>query len=145
MPTLKSAPVDHKQAETLANDVLRLFASYGNPAKAPSASELEKYFTSNLAITSNERNVCNSLNDFVTRIRNIQKNYSSMVYSKLLDTPIVDGNRVAIRYNIDLKTPSGQASQFQILAFLTVEDGKVSRWTDIIHKKGSGSFDNFNS
>lgn len=142
MPTVKNAQVDHKTAESLANDVLRLFGTYGNPAKAPASSEIERFFTPNVLITSNDRTVVKGINDFVTRIRNLQKMYSNISYSKLLTSPFVDGNKVAIRYNVDLTSASGKATQFQILALLTVEDGKIANWTDIVHEKGSGSFDN---
>lgn len=140
MPSTK-AVLDSRHAQEILNDVFKLYRSYGNPSTTPTTAELQKVFSPHLKIISNDRNVCNNLNDFVKRLQEIQKQSTLATYSNLLETPIVAGNKIVIRYGAELTRKTGKKSQFQVIAILTLQDDKIVEWTEVLHERGSGSFD----
>jgi hypothetical protein len=141
MAASTKAPVDPKQARTLVEGILELFAEFGKTNAQADAAKLGRFFSPNLQVVSNENNVVSNLNQFQERIRTWKSNYPTITYSKLLVEPVVSANRVAIRYNAEPTDKSGKKHRLQILAILTLENDKVTSWHEVIHEKGTGSVD----
>jgi hypothetical protein len=141
MTITKEQTLDKKHTQQTIEGILQLFQSYGNPNTKPSRQELERFFTSNLEIFSNDHTAVRNVNEFVERIQQIQQHFSSLKYSKLLESPIIAGNKAIIRYNVDLTTTNSKKTQFQIIAILTFDGEKVSQWTEVIHEKGTSRWD----
>lgn len=140
MPTLKAAPADHKQVEILLNDLIKQFNAFSNPAHAPSQHDLEKFFTHNLVVVNNEKPAIHNLNDLLMHIRELQNEFSHANYAKQHDSIILEGNKLAVRYNVDLTSKAGKKTQFQVSANLTIEDGKIAKIEQVLHEKGSSSY-----
>lgn len=139
MPTLKTAPVDRKAAEHLLNELFKHFNAFWNPAHTPSHNELEKYFTPHFSVINNDKPVIHNFNDLLTKIREFQNEYSHTHFEKQQDSIILDGNKLAVRYNIDLTSKSGKKIQYQASANLTMENGKIAKIEQVLHEKGNSN------
>lgn len=140
MPATKTA-LDAKHAQEIIRDVFALLRSYGNLNSTPNANELQRIFSPQFKLIHNDRQVANNLNEYSKRLENLQKLSSLTTYSNLLEEPIIAGNKIVIRYGAELNKKSGQKAQYQIIAILAVADDKIVQCTEVIHEKGSGSFD----
>ena len=103
--------------------------------------EFEQYLAKNFNITSNGQRVAQSAADYVTRYQKFQKKYAKFELSKPLEEPLIDGNRIAFHYKVDLSTHQKQHKQVFISAIATIEDHKISTWHQIAHEIGSGDWD----
>lgn len=132
MPTLKTAPVDRKAAELLLNELFKHFNSH-----TPSHHELEKHFSQSLVVINNDKPVIHNFNELLMKLRELQSEYPSSSYAKQQDSIILDGNKLAVRYNIDLTSKSGKKSQYQVSANLTIENGKIAKIEQVLHEKAA--------
>jgi hypothetical protein len=140
MTTLKTAPADRKQVENLLSDLIKQFNAFSNPSHAPSQHDLEKFFTQNLVVINNEKTAAHNLNDLLTQIHELHNEFSSANYVKQQDSIILDGNKLSVRYNIDLTSKAGKKTQFQVSADLTIEDGKIAKIEQVLHEKGTNTY-----
>lgn len=145
MHSLKAAPADRKQAEHIVNELIKQFNTYSNPAHAPSHNDLGQFLADNLTVTNNDQQVSHDLNSLIMHIRELQQQFSNATYTKQQDSLVFDGNKLALRYNIDLTSKAGKRTEFQIFANLTFEDGKVSKIEQVLHEKGSNTYNQHNS
>ena len=140
MPATKTA-LDVRHAQEIVKNVFTLLRSYGTLSATPNASELQKLFAQDFQLIHNDRKVCNNLNEYAKRLQDLQKLNSQTTYSNLMEEAIVAGNKIVIRYGAEVNRKSGQKAQFQIIGILTIADDKIIQATEVIHEKGSGSFD----
>lgn len=139
MPSTKTA-LEPRLAKDLSNNVLKLFEELGK-GQNPEISKLQRFFSPNLELISNTHRVAQNLQQFQERIRNIQKRFPEIHYSRLLEEPIISGNKAIIQYTAELHSPNGLKHQSTIFAILTIEDDKIAKWQEVIHIKGSGQLD----
>jgi hypothetical protein len=126
---------DTKAARELVHGILDLYGYLGKPNHQVDLHKLEKFFSPNIEIISNDKKVVRNISQFQERIRNIQKRFPIIAYTKPLEDPIIADNRVIIRYNAELSEEKGQKRLVTIIAILTVESDKVTQWTEVIHQK----------
>lgn len=123
-------------------DFFKQFQKWCSPSAAtPSLSELEKYISKNLQMSSNGQSVTRSSANYLDRLLKFQKKYSSFQISEPLEEPIIYDNRAAIYYRLDLTTKTGQHKQVYIMGLVTIEDDKISRWIQVTNEKGLGTWD----
>ena len=133
--------LDKKEAIAMAEGFLELLGSYGNQSVKPSASELGQYLASTFQMHSNGNTVCRNLNDYMIRMEKAQKVFSNFSFSALLEEPVICENRCAIRYDVNFTKTGGGKGQLQTLAILTIDNGKISKVTQVVHEKGTGVWD----
>lgn len=132
--------LDSKQAKTVVSGILESFASLGRP-NGNDFSKLNQFFSQHVEMISNDHHITNTLEQFQQRIRSFQQRFPHITYSKLLEEPLISGNKIVLRYNADATDKTGKKAQFIIIAIVTIEDEKVVRWVEVIHEKGTGHID----
>lgn len=127
--------LDSRMAKDIANGVLGIYSEFGKPNAKVDQTKLSKFFSPNFEYKSNEHVIGKSLQQFMDRIKDVQKRFPKITYSRLLEEPIISGNKMIIRYNADLTSASGQKQESKIFAILTIEDDKITHWNEVIHEK----------
>lgn len=142
MAMTKTETLSKERATQLIYDFFKQFQTWLTSGKAATQVEVDRFLSSNFRITSNGHVVGRSSADYLARIRKFQEKYSGYAVSKPLEEPIVSGNEIAIHYRVDL-TPrkGGPAKQIFILALGTIEDNRITRWTQVAHEQGTGDWD----
>jgi hypothetical protein len=107
----------------------------------PSGKDLEKYLSKDLQMFNNGQLVVKGAANYLDRLHKLQKKYSNFQISEPLEEPLVSGNQAAISYKLDLTTHNGQHKQVYVIGIFTLEDDKISRWTEVTSEKGVGSWD----
>jgi glutaredoxin-related protein len=133
--------VDPKLAQGLTTGILGLYSRYADLTVKPEKTEIEEFFEPHIQISSNERVICRNSKELVERLHQLQRKYRQITYSKPLENLITSGNKVVLRYNVNLVDQKRERSRFYILAILTVEEKRVLHWTEILHKQDSGSWE----
>lgn len=142
MVIAKEAALDKNQATAFFNNFLKNFSNMCNRPNAPTVSDLEKFFTKNLQLTSNRKQITKSVSDYLNRITNLHKKYSHFEVSNLLEEPIISGNKVAVTYDLTMTPRSGGSKVIvNIAAFATIEDNKIAQWVQVVNEKGSSKWD----
>lgn len=136
MPAMKSA-VEMNTAKDVASHILAFFADLGKGQPIDMA-KLQRLFAKNFEFFSNTHHIAHNLQGYQERLKNIQSRFPKITYSKLLEEPIIAGNKVVIQYNATLQSPSGSKHEATVMAILTIEEDKVTKWQEVIHEKGSG-------
>lgn len=134
-------PLDNQTALKLVNGLFHLLKNYignRNQSSVPVLTELEQFLSPHIKFNRNERTVCHHLNDFLFRLKELQKNFEMVQFSHFLEEPIVANNKIVLRYHLDCVKSTGQKKQFHVIAILTVDHGKVTNWTEVLHDKDSG-------
>jgi hypothetical protein len=140
MAATKTA-LDKEQALSIIYSFYKKLESYVNQSVTASAADLEKFLASNFQLTSNGDSKTKSSSDYFKRMQNFQKKYSHWEFSKPLEEPVLNGNRIAIIYRIDCTTHSGEKKQIFISAIGTIAENKIARWTQVTHEAGTGTWD----
>lgn len=123
-------------------DFFNQFSTWcGHPPLIPSLEELEKYISTNLHMYNNGQMIAKNSADYLERIKNLQKKYSSFQISEPLEEPLINGNKAAIYYKLDLLTHLGQHKQIYIIGLVTIEKDKISHWTEVTNEKSGGTWD----
>lgn len=144
MTAIQAQSIDKQSAQKLVHGLFRLLKDYAeNRASVPNSSQLEHYLSNKIRLISNERAVCRNIGDFLLRIREVQKHFEEIQFSDFLEEPLVADQKIVLRFHIDGIRSTGQKSQFQVFAILTVNQGKISEWIEILHEKGSGDLEPF--
>jgi hypothetical protein len=68
------------------------------------------------------------------KMHELKNEFPSVSYAKQQDSIIFDGNKLAVRYNIDLTSKSGKKVQYQVSANLTIENGKIAKIVEIMNQ-----------
>lgn len=101
------------------------------------ASALEPFLSKNFQLTSNERVLARSLNDYLARLTNFQKKFSNFEITGPSSEPVMEGNRLVVPYSIDCTTKDGERHEVLIIGIGTIEDNKIKAWHQITHEKGA--------
>lgn len=140
MATVKSTDQTKNQAVTFLNSFLDEFQHWCNEPTAPSAIDLEQFLAPNFKISSNGKVLSQSLNDYLARIGNFRKKYASVEITNVQD-PLVDGNKMAVQYEIYMITHTGQKTLVYISALATIENNKLNEWSQVAFEQGEGQWD----
>lgn len=142
MAAVKSPTLDKQLAHKLLNGLFGLLRKYAEDRKTvPSQTELERYISHRVRVTTNDRTTCRNIGDYLLRIREAQKHFEKLEFSDFLEEPIVADQRIVVRFNVDVVRPNGKKAQFQRVAILKVEEDKIASWNELIHEKGSGDLE----
>ena len=141
MATTKSTTVDKTQAISLVDNFLEQFQAVCNQPSPAKASDLDKWLSQNLQVTSNGNVVDRSLQDYINRIGKMKSKYSRIEIQDRLEEPIVSDNKVVVNYDAVLTGKNNQAVTVNIMAIATVDNNKISRWTQVANQKGTGNWD----
>lgn len=107
----------------------------------PSTDEFDKYFTKNFQMFNNGNLVVKGAAHYLDRLKKFQQMYSNFKISAPLEKPMISGSQAAIYYQLDLTTTANQHKQIYVMGLFTIEEGKISRWVEVTHEKGSSSWD----
>jgi len=140
MTLVKTPTLDKAQVKALLSGIFEQFQEFGNQQETPNINDLGKYFANNLQFLCNGKPTCKNLTDFLHRTTNILKQYPSYSFSRLFDELLIPDNKVVIRYDCDLVARNNQKSQINIMAILTIENNKVTQWSEVVHEKGAGGY-----
>lgn len=113
----------------------------GKTAVTPTIDELEKYISKNLQMFNNGQIAARNSASYLERIKNFQKKYSNFQVSKPLEVPLIQENRVAIYYKLDLTTHTGQHKEVFVSGLITIENDKISRWVEVTNEHEAGHWD----
>lgn len=146
MTDRQTRPLDHQAALKFVHGLFQLLKKYvsdRNHSSTPELAELEQFLSSNITFIRNERTICLSLKDFITRLRKIRSFFEEVHFSSFLEDPIVSNNKIVLRYNLSCLLSTGQKKLFHIIDILTVDHDKVVNWLEVLHDKDSGELTAF--
>lgn len=144
MSAIKAPTLDKHLAHKLLNGLFGLLRKYAEDRKAvPSQTELERYVSHRVRVSTNDRTTCRNIGDYMMRIREAQKHFEKVEISDFLEEPIIGDQRIVVRFNVDVVRPNGQKTQFQRIAILKIEEDKIANWNEVIHEKGAGDLESF--
>lgn len=136
----KTATLEKNQAATLVKKYFDHFQTVLNTPNS-NPSDLEKYLSRHFHMTSNGHTIAKSFQDYLNRVEKFRKKYSRFDISELHEEPIISGNRAVFNYDIHLTSRNGQRSEVNIMAIGTIEDNKITHWTQVAHEKGTDHWD----
>jgi hypothetical protein len=140
MTMTKAQPaMDKAQAKTWAKNFLQNFQNIYNQPNMTEA-DLEKIFTTNFQFTSNNQLLTKSTAEHMNRATKLRKKYAHFEL-KGLEEPVINENRIAVNYELNLRAHNGQKSQVLIMAIATLEGNKISQWSQVTHDKHSNPWD----
>jgi|GEM_PF-3028671 len=142
MSSVKTASLNRQKTVTLIENFFKQFEICCNRQTAPTAVEFENIIAENFQISSNNKLAAKSRSEYLDRIRNFQKNYSSVKISALMEEPIISDNKVVVRYDADLIARERQQNmQVNIIAIATVDNDLLTSWNQIAHVTGRDQWD----
>ncbi|HSX25755.1 MAG TPA: nuclear transport factor 2 family protein [Chlamydiales bacterium] len=130
-------PLAHavERGEDVVYRLFEWYRNYSEKAEAvPTIAELECFFTPDFHVISNGIEVCTSCRDYLPHFSTLKNNCRSARTSPFLEEPIISDDKVVIRYNADVEEISGRKVQLQVIAILTLEQGKISKWVEVLHE-----------
>lgn len=137
MVLTKETTLDKNESKQLIQHFFELFQNWCNQSSLPSKEELEKYLTDNFQLISNDKLICKDCSDYAQRLGGIQNKYSHLSLSKFLEEPLICGDKMVVRYNVDFTLKDGQKGQINVMAITKIQDKKFSSWTEVMHEKGT--------
>lgn len=140
MTGIQEVSLDNQTSLNLVNGLFQLLKSYvgrRDQASIPAVENLENYLDPKLQLTCNEEIICRNIQDFVHRIKEVQNYYEVIEFSDFLENPLAADNKIVLRYHLNCIRSTGENKQFQIISILTVNNGKISDWNEVLHEKGS--------
>lgn len=141
MVATKTKPLNKGVFLALVNDFFEQFQNCCNRPNPPTGKELDKVLTSDFQLISNERVVVKNLQDYLKRIKMFRDKYEHFDIIGPLEEPIIADNKIALQYEIKLTDRDGREQIVCIIAFATIQDQKISRWQQVTHEKGIGTWD----
>jgi hypothetical protein len=136
-----ASKIDKTQALQVIYEFFTYFQKCITQSKAPNASEIEQHLSKNFEISSNGQIVGKTAAEYLTRMQKFQKKYSRFEISKPLSEPVLQDNRLAIFYKVNLTAQTGQNKEVFIMALANIEDNKIRSWTQVANEKGTGDWD----
>lgn len=133
--------LDKNQAITFVSDYLERLENLNANQKPIKAADLSDFVSSDYTLISNGQQVSRSLNEYLNRLTKFQKKYSRMEISSFIEEPLFADNKVAVYYTIDLTPHSGQKKQVFVQGIATIEDNKITRWTQVVTERGACDWD----
>lgn len=85
-------------------------------------------------MVSNGVEVCSSCQEYLSHFVFLKDQCSSAKISPFIEDPIRTQDKVIIRYNAEIEEKSGEKSQLQIIAILTLREGKIAKWVEVLNK-----------
>jgi hypothetical protein len=138
----KLASLDRAQANTLIHHFLDQFKECCNNSAPLNAADLDKYLAHNIQMSSNGQLVCHTTEEYHGRLEKYKEKYSHIEFKYLMDEPLIADNNAIINYSVKLTGKPKQAPiELNIMAIATIEDGKISKWSQVVHEKGSSHWD----
>ncbi|MDP1834567.1 MAG: hypothetical protein Q8K75_01440 [Chlamydiales bacterium] len=137
--TTKGNTLEAKQVKTLLDGIFNVLNEIGRPNAKPDQAKLSKYFAPDFQLTANEnKSAAQNLNQLQERMQKIKAEYPTIEFSKFEEPPLVDQNRIAIHYTMNVTDKNNKKQALLVAAFLTIEEDKVSKWHEIVHEKDAG-------
>jgi hypothetical protein len=131
--------LDNQEALNLVNGLFQVLRAYvGKRTSIPSLTELENFLSPKIRLMRNERLICRNLDDYLFQLNALQKYFEAIRFSNFLEDPIVAKNKIVLRYHLDCIRSTGEKKEFQIISILTIDQQKISDWTEVLHEKGTG-------
>lgn len=123
-------------------DFFKQFPTWCGPSPVtPNIHDLEKYLSKNLQMFNNGQLVVKSSANYLDRLQKFQKKYSNFQVSQPLEEPLISDNKATLYYRLDLTARNGQHKQIFIMALMTIENDKISRWVEVTNEKGTEHWD----
>lgn len=141
MVSTKTKTLNKSTYLTLINDFFAAFQECCNRPEAPKGKELVNYLNSDFQLISNERTEVKNLQDYYKRIELFRNRYEHFDIIGPLEEPLIGDNKVVLQYEISLEGRDGEAQIVCIMAIATFKDNKISRWQQVTHEKGRGTWD----
>lgn len=133
--------LEKKQMIEVLHNFLNLFQTTFKPGQTAKGADYQKFLGSSFRISSNNLILGKDLNDYLNRIIHLQKKYSNLEVSELLEAPLICDNKIVVHYDINLTMRNGQKKQINVMAIATMDDYKFTNWVQVTHEKGSSHWD----
>lgn len=134
----KIAALDKNKAASFIDAFFAKFQSLCNRSGMANASDLEPFISSDFLLINNGRVQSQGIASYLKRIGRIKEKYSHLEISNPHEPPLVCGNKFTVYYTVMLTPREGDRSQVRVMAVATVEDGKLTHWTQVASEKDTG-------
>ncbi len=141
MVLTKEATLEKSQVTTLLNSFLKQFQNASSNTNPPNAAEFERLLSRNFQISINGKTVEKNLDNYLNRIQKLQKKYSQIKVSNLLEEPLISNNKATIQFEISLTPRNGPQIQLHAMAIATIENNKITEWKQVSSEKGLNHLD----
>ncbi len=121
------------KAETIEH-FYQYLSQIGNPENQVTVGTLQKYLDDDFTILSNNEILCNDIHESLHYFSQCQQKYRSVLYSKLIEPPIIAGEKAVIHFQVDEIDWEGGRTRLDVMAILTFQNGKVGLWKEVYHE-----------
>lgn len=128
---MKSARLDRNEVMPLLNGFFAIVDRACNGKERPHSAELDKYVHPDFHMKSNGQLVCKNNADLLLYLQDHQKNYSSVKFTELLEDPVIGGNKVVIRFDVELTDKLQHKKVAHVIAIITVDDSRLLQWSEV--------------
>lgn len=138
MVATKTQTVDKQKCLQLINSFLDHFRNCCRQKNAPNTAEFQNIVSRDFQNSCNGKVIGRTLEDFLRRIQDTQKKYSTVEFSRLQDC-LISGNKAIVQYDINRTSQKGEKSQLNVMAIATIDDDVITHWSQVSHNKDKDS------
>lgn len=131
---VRSTRLDRNEVMPLLNGFFALMERACNGKENPHSAELDKYVHPEFHMKSNGELVCRSNSDLMSYLRDHQNKYDSVKLTEFLEDPVIGGNKVVIRFDVELTDRSRHKSVVNVMAIVTIDDNRILQWSEVVSK-----------
>jgi hypothetical protein len=131
----KMSRLDKNTAFPLLNGYFDLFERFFKIGSGPHSAELEKYLSSELHMRSNGKILCRNLKEYIIYMDDVKKKYETIKLSEFLEEPVLGGNKIVIRYDMEGTIRGKPKREWNVMAIVTIdEDSKILQWSEVVNE-----------
>lgn len=134
MVATKTQPLDKQKALQVLNHFLDQFKNSCKQKQAPNAAVFENILSHEFQNSSNGKLIGKNIQDFLRRIQEVQKKYSSVEFSSPHEC-LISGNKGIIQYDMTLTLQNGEKRLLNIMAIATIDGDLITNWSQVSHEK----------
>jgi hypothetical protein len=130
--------LDKRQTLALIEHFFDAFQKCCNQPGTDASTLFEPYLSKNFQLTSSDHHIARNFNDYLKHCAQYREKFSHIEIAGPTSEPVINSNRFAFQYTVDYTLHNGQKNEVFIQAIATVEDNKISAWSQVAHEKGTG-------
>jgi len=141
MVMTKTGMLDKAQATSLMNDFFKMFQDCINHPEPINPKTFAKFLAPDFKISSNDHIIAKSLTEYMPRVELLKKKYSHFEISEINAEPLISGNKMVVKYRLNLTSRNGPKVKVNIMAIATVDEHKISIWDEVTNEEGTSRWD----
>lgn len=134
MAVTKTQPLEKQKALRLINSFLDQFKSCCNQKGAPNASAFKNILSPHLENFTCGTQIGKNIDDVLSRIKHVQKDYSHVEFDHIEDCLICD-DKAVVQFNMTRTNLKGKKDAIDVMAIVTIEDNLITQWSQVSHEK----------